>query len=133
MAKITGVTFKEGGKVYYFSPGKDKYKDGMGVIVETTRGTEYATVVMPYAEVDEEKLSAPLKPILRVATPKDKETHRKNLEKRQEALKTVAEKIKKHYLWVRRRRRKAPERPIRPSKTRGTAHPRSRPDSAARR
>lgn len=98
MAKITGVTFKDGGKVYYFSPGKDRYKEGMGVIVETTRGVEYATVVIPFGEVPEEKLVSPLKPIMRVATAKDRETHRKNLEKKDGALKTVAEKIRNHNL-----------------------------------
>ncbi len=98
MAKITGVTFKDGGKVYYFSPGKDRYKEGMGVIVETTRGVEYATVVIPFGEVPEEKLVSPLKPIMRIATAKDRETHRKNLEKKDGALKTVAEKIRNHNL-----------------------------------
>ena len=95
MAKITGVTFKEGGKVYYFAPGKERYKEGMGVIVETTRGVEYATVVIPFAEVDDAKLVSPLKPIMRIATPKDKETHRKNLEKKDGALKIVQEKVEK--------------------------------------
>ncbi len=93
MAKITGVTFKEGGKVYYFAPGKDRYKEGMGVIVETTRGVEYATVVIPFAEVEDSKLITPLKPILRIAGQRDKEIHRKNLEKRAGAMKTVEEKI----------------------------------------
>lgn len=98
MVKITGVTFKNGGKVYYFAPGKERYKEGMGVIVETSRGVEYATVVIPFSEVAEEKIITPLKPILRIATQKDKETHRKNLEKKEGALKIVAEKIQKHNL-----------------------------------
>ena len=98
MAKITGVVFKEGGKVYYFAPGKERYKEGMGVIVETSRGVEYATVVIPFAEVDDSKLVSPLKPIMRIATVKDKEIHRKNLERKDEALKIVAEKIEKHKL-----------------------------------
>ena len=98
MAKITGVTFKEGGKVYYFAPGKDRYKEGMGVIVETARGIEYATVVIPFSEVPDEKLVSPLKPVVRIATNKDKEIHRKNLEKKDGALKIVAEKIEKHNL-----------------------------------
>ena len=98
MAKITGVTFKEGGKVYYFAPGKDRYKEGMGVIVETARGVEYATVVIPFSEVPDDKLVSPLKPIVRIATNKDKEIHRKNLEKKDGALKIVAEKIEKHKL-----------------------------------
>lgn len=98
MAKITGVVFKEGGKVYYFAPGKDRYKEGMGVIVETSRGVEYATVVIPFSEVDDSKIVSPLKPVLRIATVKDKEIHRKNLEKKDDALKIVAEKIEKHGL-----------------------------------
>lgn len=98
MAKITGVTFKDGGKVYYFAPGKDRYKQGMGVIVETSRGAEYATVVIPFGEVEDEKLVSPLKPIVRVATARDREIHRKNIEKKGEALKICAEKIAKYKL-----------------------------------
>ncbi len=98
MAEVTGVTFKEGGKVYYFAPGKEQYKQGAGVVVETARGVEYATVVMPRAEVADEKLVAPLKPIVRAATAKDEETHRKNLERKETAFDTVREKIEKHGL-----------------------------------
>ena len=47
MVEVIGVAFKEGGKVYYFAPTKGDYKVGKGVIVETARGVEYATVVMP--------------------------------------------------------------------------------------
>ncbi|MDE6586450.1 MAG: stage 0 sporulation family protein [Clostridia bacterium] len=98
MAEITGVTFKPGGKVYYFAPGKGNYEKGKGVVVETARGVEYATVVIPRAEVPDEKITSPLKPILRAATHKDDETHKKNIERRPEALKTVKEKIAKHNL-----------------------------------
>lgn len=95
MAKITGVTFKPGGKVYYFAPGKGNYRVGMGVIVETAHGAEYGEVAEPLKEVPEEKLTSPLKPIIRIATPKDEEIHKRNGEKRADAMKTAAEKIKK--------------------------------------
>ncbi len=98
MAKITGVTFKEGGKVYYFAPGNGNYEKGSGVVVETSRGLEYATVVIPLAEVDENSIVSPLKPVVRAATAKDEEIHRKNLERRTEAMQTVREKIEKHKL-----------------------------------
>ncbi len=99
MATITGVVFKEGGKIYYFAPREnEEYKVGSGVVVETSRGIEYATVVTPRAEVDDEKLVLPLKPIVRAATPKDEETHKKNAERRVSAMKTVREKIEKHNL-----------------------------------
>lgn len=72
MAKIIGVKFKGGGKVYYFAPGDGSYEEGQGVIVETARGMEYATVCLPEREVPEEELVAPLKPVLRAATKKTK-------------------------------------------------------------
>ena len=98
MIKITGVSFKEGGKVYYFAPGKEKYKEGTGVIVETSRGVEYATVVIPFAEVEDSAVVMPLKPIIRTANQRDEETHRKNIEKKDGAMKIVREKIEKHNL-----------------------------------
>ena len=45
MAEIIGVTFKEGGKVYYFAAGRGNYEVGKGVIVETARGPECGEVV----------------------------------------------------------------------------------------
>lgn len=98
MVKVTGVIFKTGGKMYYFAPGKERYAEGMGVIVETARGLEYATVVLPFAEVGEDKVISPLKPIVRIATAKDKEIVRKNKEKKGEALALAQEKIEKHKL-----------------------------------
>lgn len=95
MVKITGVTFTENGKIYYFAPEKnyEQYKKGAGVIVETARGLEYATVVIPVAEVEDDKIVSPLKPVLRVATARDIEMVAKNREKKAEALKTAAEMI----------------------------------------
>lgn len=98
MAEITAVTFKPGGKVYYFAPGNGEYSVGMGVVVETARGVEYATVVIPKCEMADEKLVQPLKPILRIATQRDEETHRRNNERKGEAMETVKEKIAKYNL-----------------------------------
>lgn len=98
MIEVIGVAFKEGGKVYYFAPAKGEYKVGKGVIVETARGVEYATVVLPRTQVEESAVVSPLKPVIRVATEKDEEIHRKNNEKKDEAMKTVRERIEKHNL-----------------------------------
>ena len=89
MAKIIGVKFRDGGKLYYFAPGEGEYTEGQGVIVETARGVEYATVCIPLKEVPDEELVAPLKPVLRNATDKDRETVRINEEKRVPAMKTA--------------------------------------------
>lgn len=93
MVKIVSVKFKNGGKPYYFAPGKDTYEKGMGVIVETAKGLEYATVVTPEDEVDESRVVSPLKPVVRIATKRDEEQVKRNLERRGEALKTAQEKI----------------------------------------
>ena len=98
MVKITGVTFTNGGKVYYFAPGKERYEKGTGVIVDTARGLEYATVIIPYGEVDDDKIVAPLKPVVRIATARDKETIKRNEERKPEAMRLAQEKIDAHKL-----------------------------------
>ncbi len=93
MVKVVSVKFKEGGKSYYFAPGKDSYEKGQGVIVETAKGLEYATVAEPASEVEEGQIVSPLKPIIRIATARDKEQVERNLARRDDAIKTAEEKI----------------------------------------
>ncbi len=93
MFKVVSVKFKNGGKPYYFAPGKETYEKGMGVVVETAKGLEYATVVQPECEVEDSEIVAPLKPVVRIATERDEEQVKRNLERRGEAMKTAQEKI----------------------------------------
>ncbi len=93
MVKVVSVKFKTGAKPYYFAAGKDTYEKGMGVIVETAKGLEYATVCEPEREIDEAELVTPLKPVVRIATEKDAEQVKKNAERRDECLKIAQEKI----------------------------------------
>lgn len=98
MAKVIGVRFRDNGKIYYFSGGNLGVKVGDNVIVETARGVEYGRVVLGDREVEEEKIIATLKPVLRIATEEDKKMHRRNQEKSREAFGICLEKIKKHGL-----------------------------------
>lgn len=98
MAEIIGVRFKSVGKIYYFAPGKEKVENGKKVIVETARGVECGTVVVSNREVPDSELSAPLKPVIRIATEKDLETVEENKKKEEEAFKICEEKIAKHKL-----------------------------------
>ncbi len=93
MVKIVGIKFKNGGKVYYFAPGKDRYEKGMGVIVETANGLEYATVVIPLSEVADDEVVAPLKPVVRIATKRDEEQVKRNEEKRADAIASAKQKV----------------------------------------
>lgn len=92
MVKVVGCKFKNGGKLYYFSPGKESYKKDDGVIVETAKGREYATVVLPLCELEEEKIVQPFMPVVRKATAKDMEQIKRNAERRAETIKTAQEK-----------------------------------------
>ena len=98
MKKVIGVRFRTAGKIYYFDPQNLDIKRGNHVIVETARGIEYGTVVGDPKEIEEEKITQPLKSVLRIATEKDDEQEKKNKEKEKEAFKICLEKIRKHEL-----------------------------------
>lgn len=99
MKTIIGVRFRQAGKIYYFDPGENTdIKRETHVIVETAKGVEYGTVVLPPTEMPEEKIVAPLKGIIRLATEEDEASERKNREKEEEAFGICLEKIAKHKL-----------------------------------
>ena len=97
--KVIGIKFKDGGKIYYFAPNeKETYEEGMQVVVETSKSVEFATVAFPPKEVEDSEVVQPLKPILRIATDKDREQVRRNIERKPQAMKIAQEKIEKHKL-----------------------------------
>ena len=98
MVKVIGVRFRTAGKIYFFDPLQFEIKRGDHVIVETARGIEFGTVVGDIKEVEDDKVIQPLKPVIRIATAKDKEQEASNKIKEKEALKICAEKIQKHNL-----------------------------------
>lgn len=67
MINIVGIRFKNGGKMYYFDPGKLTLKEGDWAIVETARGKECGEVVQGNREVEEGEIVSPLKPVIRIA------------------------------------------------------------------
>ena len=98
MVEVIGVRFREVGKIYYFSPGKDVLVVGTRVIVETARGLECGTVVISNREVGEENLVQPLKAVRRVASAEDLQLLSENREKEIEAFRICKNKIKEHGL-----------------------------------
>lgn len=99
MTKVIGVRFRTAGKIYFFDPcDNSELKRDSHVIVETSRGIEYGTVVGVPREVDDSKVTQPLKPILRVANERDDEQEAGNKQKEKEAFDICLEKIKKHNL-----------------------------------
>lgn len=98
MTKVIGVRFRPAGKVYFFAPGKYNIKTGGHVIVETARGVEFGSVVTGIKEVEDDKITQPLKPVIRIATQEDIRKEEKNREKEKEAFQICQEKIRKHGL-----------------------------------
>ena len=98
MTEIIAVRFKSGGKQYYFSPNGLQFKEGQGVVVETSRGVELGECVQGNTMVDEMELLAPLRPVVRAATAEDVRTAEKNKEKQAKAMAICQEKIAEHGL-----------------------------------
>ena len=99
MVKVVVVKFKNGGKLYYFSPKEGEvYERNMPVVVETSRGLEFAWVAYPEREVSDDEIVPPLKPIVRIATQKDKERYERCQEKKPQAIQICKEKIADHGL-----------------------------------
>ena len=98
MIKIVGVRFRKAGKIYYFDPAGMEIETGTHVIVETARGIEFGTVMIPPREMEEDGVVQPLKPVIRIATEADEITEQKNMEKEKEAFQICLEKIAKHKL-----------------------------------
>lgn len=98
MIKVVGIRFQRAGKIYYFDPLDYDLETAMHVIVETARGVEMGTVLIPPKEVDDDKVVQPLKPVIRIATDDDEKVIEKNKEKEEEAYVICKEKIAKHGL-----------------------------------
>ena len=71
MKNIIGVRFKKLGKIYFFNPKNLRVRRGDKVIVETAQGDEYGEVVIPNRYIEDEKILAPLKKVIRIANYRD--------------------------------------------------------------
>ncbi len=98
MIEVVGVRFVNAGKIYYFDPLDFNIEKNLNVIVETARGVELGTVVVYPKKIDENELTSPLKPIIRIATDEDKQIYNENIEKSKETFAICQEKIKEHNL-----------------------------------
>ena len=98
MANIIGVRFKKAGKIYFFDPDGKQVEKGEHVIVETAMGMEYGEVAIANRQLPQEKIVAPLKKIVRVATKQDAKQNDENKKQEKEAFKVCEKKIKEHGL-----------------------------------
>src|SRR5688500_10891947 len=86
MPTIVGVNFKPAGRIYSYDPSGLALEPGDLVMVETARGVEPGWVKHRAREVAAEKIVAPLKCVLRVATEEDRAQIQANEEKAEQSL-----------------------------------------------
>ena len=98
MIEVIGVKFKSGGKMYYFAPGDLNPAEGSYVVVETARGPECGEVAARRHAVQDSAVTAPLKPILRLANEEDLRILEKNRAYIAEAERYCRERIEKREL-----------------------------------
>lgn len=98
MAMVIRVRFKRASKLYDFDPAGLDLHNGMHVVTETARGVELGECMSGIIEVPDEHISAPLKPILRIATEQDMLIQKRNEEYEKEAFDIAIERIAEHKL-----------------------------------
>ena len=98
MTEVISVKFKNNGKVYYFDPNGVSAEKGQFVIVETSKGIEYAECAQGNHEVDDASVIPPLRPVIRIATEEDTRRAEENRKKEADAFAVCQEKIAKHEL-----------------------------------
>ena len=98
MPLVIGVRFRNAGRRSYYQPGQLDPALGAWVVVPTAQGPEVAEVCQTAQEVPEEKLTAPLREAIRMATPQDLAQRDANRLKEKQAFETCRERIQKHGL-----------------------------------
>ena len=96
--EIVGVSFKNACKVYYFDPRGKKYSKNDKVVVETARGVELGIIKLGNSTVPSSKITAPLKPITRLATPDDIAKGERSQKAEEDAAKIFKKKVQEYKL-----------------------------------
>ena len=91
--EVVDVAFRNSGKNYFFSPGDLTFSLGEKVIVETSRGIELGRIAQTAHRVDADRISSPLKKVMRKATADDIERSDRNRELEVSAAEIAQQKI----------------------------------------
>jgi len=90
---VVDIQFRPGQKVYFFDPAGKTYAAGDHVIMDTARGPEFGICVAGNHNIPAKDVVAPLRPVLRKATPQDEKTVEANRETENKAYQVCMEKI----------------------------------------
>ena len=98
MTEVISVRFKNKGKVYFFDPAGIKVPSNTHVIVETSKGLEYAECTYGNHFVEDSAIIPPLRPVIRAATPEDDKKAADNKSREKDAFDFCQKKIAEHKL-----------------------------------
>jgi cell fate regulator YaaT (PSP1 superfamily) len=71
MPIVVGISLRQGGRLYQYDPGEQRFYRGEKVVVETQRGLEIGVVREPPRDAPDDDANAPIRPVLRRATASD--------------------------------------------------------------
>ena len=86
MTDVIGVKFCDSSRIYYFLLNGLDLKKGIEVIVDTEKGLQFGKIVTDVISVDPEKIVAPLRNVVRIATDDDIKQNDKNIKDSNQAL-----------------------------------------------
>ena len=96
--EVVDIQFRQGQKVYYFDPAGFACKTGDHVIIDTARGPEYGICAGGNHRIPEKDVVAPLRSVIRLATPEDEKTVARNRAEEKRAYEICLQKIADHGL-----------------------------------
>jgi len=95
---VVGISFKDRGRVYYFSPNNHQLKKNITVIVETERGLQFGKIETDVIQISTKKITSPLKNVIRIANKQDFYNHKNNVKEAEFALSECKKLVKKFNL-----------------------------------
>jgi len=96
--EVVDIQFRPGQKVYFFDPDGVTFAAGDNVIIDTARGAEFGTCVGGNHTIPMKDVVAPLRKVIRRATPQDEKTVAENRAKEKKAYDICLQKIADHGL-----------------------------------
>lgn len=96
--EVVDIQFRPGQKIYFFAPDGQRFAEGDHIIIDTARGEEFGVCVGGNHKIPPKNVVAPLRKVLRRATPQDEKTIQENRAKEKRAFEVCQQKIAEHGL-----------------------------------
>ena len=98
LVSVVDIQFRPGQKIYFFDPADIPCHQGDHVIIDTARGAEYGICASGIHQISEKDVVAPLRRVLRKATPQDEKIVAENRAREARAEAVCIQKIQAHNL-----------------------------------